>query len=308
MKRKRTFVYGMLLLLCGLVLLEICLRTFWGFGNMLLYDAHAKYEYIAKPNQSVLRFGHKVFTNDYSMRSLPISENDSCIVLGFGDSVINGGVMTDHDSLATTRVENDLRRDGFNGFRLLNISAGSWGPDNCAAYLEENGSFGAKMIVLMVSSHDARDNMTFDSVVGVHPSYPDRQYPLALVEVTSRYILPRLFDQTKGTTGDTLLISKHGTQFNPGFAAFDKFSRENDIPLVIALHAEKSEVAQRKYNWQGQEILSFCREHNIDVINGLDIGETDMDYRDDIHLNEAGQRRWAAVLSSTIKKKLSQCR
>ena len=125
------------------------------------------------------------------MRSLPIGTNDGCTVLGFGDSVLNGGTLTDQDSIATTIVEKQLRRTNAN-LRFLNISAGSWGPDNCAAYLKKFGSFDAKMIVLFVSSHDAHDNMTFEKTVGVHKSYPNEQYPLALLELLDRYVRPRL--------------------------------------------------------------------------------------------------------------------
>lgn len=44
---------------------------------------------------------------------------------------------------------------------MLNISAGSWGPDNCAAYLKHYGLFGAKAMSLLVSSHDAMILWTF---------------------------------------------------------------------------------------------------------------------------------------------------
>ena len=74
---------------------------------------------------------------------------------------------------------------------MLNVSAGSWGPDNCAAYLRHYGLFDAKAMFLLVSSHDAHDNMDFGPVAGVHDSYPDKQYCPAIAEPPSRHTPPR---------------------------------------------------------------------------------------------------------------------
>lgn len=136
---------------------------------MPLYAASDKYEYMALPNQSGVRLGNRYYYNAFSMRSDEVNPNVKHI-LGLGDSVIYGGVQTDQDSLATSLFSAET------GMQMLNISAGSWGPDNCAAYLKEKGMFKAKGIFLLVSSHDAHDNMDFTPVVGVHPSYPDKQY------------------------------------------------------------------------------------------------------------------------------------
>lgn len=46
---------------------------------------------------------------------------------------------------------------------------------------------------LLVSSHNAHDNITFEPVVGIHPSYPKENYKLAYRELLDRYILPRIF-------------------------------------------------------------------------------------------------------------------
>jgi hypothetical protein len=101
-----------------------------------------------------------LFITNIPCAGLPLTEKNECIILGFGDSVINGGTIIDQDSLATTITENQLQNRIGNGVRFLNISAPSWGPDNCAAYLNKYGSFNARMLVLFVSSHDAHDNMT----------------------------------------------------------------------------------------------------------------------------------------------------
>lgn len=217
--------------------------------------------------------------------------------------------MLDQDSIATSIFTKET------GIQMLNISAGSWGPDNCAAYLKDKGLFGAKAMYLLVSSHDAHDNMNFESVVGVHPKYPDKQYKLAWAELIDRYIWPRTFgkwfakpaaesddpDQKVSKSIDGSDIEKKGMKFNPGFDQLLAISKKNGIPLYICLHPATKEVAAGKYNWQGPEIINWCMAHGISPILELKEGiKSDM-YRDGIHTNEKGQRFEADLMEKYIK-------
>lgn len=307
---RRIAVILLALVVIGCIVAEIALRKLWGFGDMtILFREDPAFEYIAQPNQDKTRFGNRVVYNQYSMRSLPVQEEDRCIVLGFGDSVINGGTLTDQDSLATTIVENKLKQNIGSGFRFLNISAGSWGPDNCAAYLNKYGSFNAKMIILFVSSHDAYDNMTFEKTVGVNQSYPEEPYPLAMLELIDRYLKPRLLGLVgRASQADDLMINKGGSKFNPGFEFFKNYTQDHNIPFILCLHAEGKEVEAGKYNAQGEEILAYCSRNNIKVISGLQIGELPGDFRDEIHINESGQKRWAETLYDEIYQTINTCR
>ena len=176
-----------------LILCEVILREGWGFCDTVLMQESERYEYIAQPNQDRMRFRHHVIYNSLSMRSSE-PQKGSVRILGLGDSVINGGVLTDQDSLATTLLSSALSDTLHQEVQILNISAGSWGPDNCNAYLEEKGYFDAKVMLLVVSSHDAYDNMDFKPTVGVHVSFPSKQYISAIVELFDRYLIPKVKD------------------------------------------------------------------------------------------------------------------
>lgn len=303
MKNKILLSLSVVILL--LIIAEVALRKVWGFGNMVLFRADKDYEYIAVANQDRMRFGKRSYYNEYSMRSMPLAATDSCIVLGLGDSVINGGTLTDQDSLATSIVENEWRRKHGNYVRFLNVSAGSWGPDNAAGYLSKYGHFKAGLLVLMVSSHDAYDNMTFEETVGHHEAYPDKQYQLAISEVVLKYLVPRAQKMMNaGSTEENLMINKNGAGFNKGFDIIRNYADSVGIPLVVCLHAEKEEVANGDFNEQGKEILRYCQQNDIKVISGLEVGESVDHYRDKIHLNEKGQRLWARVLENEIGKEL----
>ena len=170
---------------------EIFLRKYYGFCDTVLMKEDPDFEYIAQPDQKRFRFRNNVQYNSLSMRGEEV-DTTAVIILGFGDSVLNGGVQTDQDCLASTLLSDTLTRLKGEKVQFLNISAGSWGPDNCFAYLKKNGNFGATHIILFVSSHDAYDNMTFQKHVDVHESFPSNQYRFAIWELVERYLYPRI--------------------------------------------------------------------------------------------------------------------
>lgn len=99
MKNNRLLRCGGILIL--LIALEIILRTIWGFGKMPLYVASTEWEYMPMPGQSGRRLGNSYYFNRYGMRSDEVDPTKK-LVLGLGDSVLNGGVQTEQDSLATS--------------------------------------------------------------------------------------------------------------------------------------------------------------------------------------------------------------
>lgn len=294
-------------LLVLFVFVEIILRYVFGFCDAVLYQSSPAYEYIAQPNQHRYRFFSHIDYNSYSQRS---EEPDSTktIVLGLGDSVILGGTMLDQDSVATTLFSKET------GMQMLNISSGSWGPDNCAAYLKEKGTFGAKAMVLVCSSHDAFDVMSHIPVVGIYPNYPDKQYKLAIWEVIDRYLMPRIKVYFRGKQlldPDAQVVEKvksdegvanKALNFDPGFDQLLQISDEKHISFFIYLHPEVGEVMSRKYKEGGLMIMEWAKTHHIKLIDGLNEGVTVDMYRDVIHLNEKGQRNLANSLKKMINR------
>ena len=274
---------------------ELLLRVLWGFGTIPLYIESKQYEYIFAPNQEMTRFGVHFYVNSYSQRSKEPDANKK-IVLGLGDSVINGGAQTDNDSLATSIVSASTE------YQMLNISAGSWGPDNCAAYLKEQGLFDAKAIFVVLSSHDANDLMDFTPTVGVHKSYPKENYLLATFEVLDRYIIPRIF-KTKETLNPDEKVLKgidKGSDWNRGWDELKEIAKQADIPLILILHAEQSEWEVGEYNDKGKMIEQWAVENEIKLIKDITFLKKE-NYRDQIHINASGQR----VLANMMIKELA---
>ncbi|MBL4624610.1 MAG: hypothetical protein JKY42_05670 [Flavobacteriales bacterium] len=304
MIKKKHYLIIAILAIC-LLSTEVFLRTYYGFCDTVLLKEDVDFEYIALPNQDRFRFRSRILYNSKSMRSEEVSSTAKKI-LGFGDSIINGGVLTDQDSLATTILSDSLTQRGGKEVQFLNISAGSWGPDNCYAYLTKFGDFDASHLFLFVSSHDAYDNMNFEKVVDIHKSFPSKQYSFALAELLDRYLIPRLFTSKKKLASDekNIGINKKtpNSAFNTGFNSFLSYTTLHNIPFTIYLHADKEELKQGSYNEQGLEIITFAKENKISIILDLENNLKMSDFRDDIHINEKGQRKLALTIFAYLNK------
>ena len=281
---------------------ELFLRNYYGFCDAVLLQEDPDFEYIAQPDQERFRYRNHIRYNSNSMRSEEV-DTTANIILGFGDSIINGGMQTDNDALATTILSDTLTKIQGRKVQFLNVSAESWGPDNAFEYLNKYGDFGASAMFLFVSSHDAHDTMTFEKIVDTNESYPSKQYSLALIELLDRYLLPRVKGMLASQTSenDKLAITK-GTGFNQGFASFLSYAKDHNLPLTIYLHAETGELEAGTYNQDGQEIIQFAKDNNIPIILDLENGLSSSYFRDYIHINPEGQKKMA----ETVVKYMSE--
>jgi len=304
MNRKGKWLLVPVLIIAGvLVLGELLLRHVYGFANAPLYYESDAYEYMFCPSQSGKRFGNRYYFNSYGMRSEEV-DSSKVTVLGLGDSVLFGGVLIDQDSTATY-VFNRLT-----GMQMLGICVGSWGPDNCAAYLRQYGTFGAKAICLLVSSHDAYDNMDFTQVVGKHVSYPMKQYKSAWGELIVRYVLPRVYARmpnSKKLDPDAAVvknegITKSGVVFNPGFAELKQMADSLQIPLAVFLHPDLHELKRGAYNKQGCEIIQWCEQNKVWCVKEMENGISEACYRDVIHTNSMGAQFEGELMAKYIRE------
>lgn len=304
---KRLLIYLLSLLLL-LFVFELVLRKHYGFCDAPLSQTSDKYEYVFQANQNRYRFKNHINYNEVNMRSDSLDVN-SIKILGLGDSVINGGAFTDQDSIATTILSNELSSELSRKVQILNISAGSWGPDNCNAFLEEKGAFDSKLMLLVASSHDAHDIMDFRSIVGISSAFPNKQYKFAICELFDRYIYPRYIAKYFKTSQEDFNqregIKKNGIGFNSGFKKLAQKANKLNIPMIIYLHAEQSELKNNAYNEQGEEIIQFANKNKIKIIKELENGLDKSWYHDEIHLNNKGQRMMSKILKPYIENVLN---
>lgn len=264
---------------------EMVARYVLGLGTPPLSIPHPTIEYMFAPHQDVQRFGNRILINEVGMRNGPLEAKrpGESRFLVIGDSVLNGGSLTDHSKLATTLLSND-------DVLYLNASAGSWGPQNMVSYLREFGTFDADMIITVLSSHDAADVPDFSPLNEM--THPTRTPPLALWEGLLRYLpqyLPR-WDGPEAAAGegDDIEISREA------IAAVEDFSNFG-LPVCLVLHRTRHEIGMDQPGL-GYSTIRDAGAWTTVVHTRRFISSPDTAYRDDIHLTEDGQRDLAAAI------------
>ena len=302
--------------ICALLLAgEWFARSVLGLGDPPLSITHPRIEYLYAPNQDVRRFGKRFFVNDYSMRSAPLAARkgaDERRVLVFGDSVVNGGNLTDHQDLATTRLAHDLLPfAGGNKVVVGNVSAGSWGPGNWLAYSQTYGFFEADVVVLVASSHDVTDNPTF---APLDPNtHPTKKPLLALTEGLTRY-LPRYlpaFLRGGGTTEvKPVQTDRDRVQGLADLRAFLLAARDVGAAVVLVQWPERGEVAAGVPAGGFADLTELASETGVRNVLAAPavaaaLAQGRAPYRDKIHPNDEGQQLLADVLLRELSPLMS---
>lgn len=262
---------------------EVALRAL-GLRDHPLFVVDTRYEYLMAPEQDV-RYGRiRYATNELGLRNGPIGPKKRRRVLVLGDSVINGGQQTTQDSLATAIAQ------ALTGVELINVSAASWGPDNAMAFLRAHGTLEADGLIAVFSSHDAYDRMTFEPIVGAHPSYPDRRPRLALTAQLDRLLY---------RAGPGHRPARERGAFVQGWRDLRDTCGTLGIPFTLLLHPELGELAMGHYDDRGRRILDSLNAWQVPVVELLPLMDSSL-YTDRIHLDNAGQRQLAATLAEVL--------
>ncbi|MEL7096323.1 MAG: hypothetical protein AAGK70_12865 [Pseudomonadota bacterium] len=284
-----------------IVAAELFARFAIGFGSPPLLMEHETIDYMFRPNQDVRTFHNRVLINQYGMRS-PRFESTSAdrVILVFGDSVLNGGSGTDHSELATSIVASEMS-NAFRNVFVGNVSAGSWGPGNFVAWINEFGLMDADTVVLVLSSHDLDDQPTFRPLNPV--THPTRRPSSAIIEIVRRY-LPRILPsaigsklkrktQPRNVKKSAIRTAKSDLNYILDMAA------EQNIGVCVVQHQTQPEITSAR----DPAFVEITRIFESRSVPTRDMGEAfksdsdpDRFYRDYIHINPLGQ----VVLASEI--------
>lgn len=297
-----------------LILAEIGLRVFFGFGNPLIYQSDGDIGYLLVPDQKTRRFGNRIEINRYSMRSSaipPVPDPTTLRILLLGDSIVNGGWWTDQSDIISEMLARELRptvaeNPDQPNLEVLNVSANSWGPPNQLAYLQKFGTFRAGGLVLVINTDDLFTKPPNPGIVGSDRNYPARRPALALLEVLSRYRSPGQPTAASPPTPDPV-------GYNLGAVAeIQAIAVKNEIPFVLAmtpLLREIGEPGPRDYEIKARQRLTELTESQeifyidfLPLFNAAEQPETL--YRDHIHLSVKGNQFVTQILTENLKKQL----
>ena len=317
---RKHLVWIIMTIVVAIAIGEIFARYYLGLGTPPLSVANHRIEYMFKPNQDVYRFGNHIIINQYGMRTAPFPAEKTggeFRIMVFGDSVVNGGNQTDHAALATTILQERLRK-AKPKVVVGNISAGSWGPGNWLAYAKEYGFFEADIVVLVISSHDYADNPTFQ--VLNENTHPTETPVSAFLEGITRYLpryLPQLGTGGMGSERDRFEERTKEQEVQKGLEdlkGFLELAINNSTKVLVLQHWEKTEIERGVANPGNQRIKEVCELMGVSPISlepyfRRSIKDGNNPYRDNIHPNQIGQQLIAnAILENMLSKALQQTR
>jgi len=308
----------MFIILVVVVVLEIGLRSLFGFGNPLIYVADEQIGYLLAPNQRTRRFGNRIEINQYSMRGDAIAKipaPSTLRVLLLGDSIANGGWWTDRDNTISSLMMRSLAlatNSNYQQVEVLNASANSWGPRNELAYLQKFGNFNAQVIVLLINTDDLFATAPSSLQVGRDRNYPDSKPSLALIEVWQRYLtkqkpIPEM-KAIHNEAGDRVGINLEA------IGKIQELSRQNHSEFLLVmtpLLREIGEPGSRDYEIKArQRLKDFAQTQQIQYIDFLPIFNSNSEvkslFHDHIHLNLKGNEFVSEIIERSLLEILTQ--
>jgi lysophospholipase L1-like esterase len=300
---------------------EIVLRVVWGLGNPALVFPDPDFGYAFQPNQRVRRFRNLIEYDANGLRSPAVSTapgSGTLRILCLGDSVTNGGALTDQSVTYPYLLAARLREAGRKN-EVLNASAGQWAAANESAFLKKRGSFHSQVIVLQIGTHTLCQAKSGSNYAGTM-DFPEQRPVSAIGELLTRYLLPPVAGLSIFHPKGTLI---RGTK--PGLV--DPCPDDLRIDCIDAIRSLIAEARSR-----GAEPLILLTVYREEVYNepavaadlrlGLfSLARTDHvtvedmlprlrdaaahgedDFRDFVHPNSKGNQRMAEAAAALIRK------
>jgi hypothetical protein len=310
----RLFALIVILLICG----ELFARFYLGLGDPPLSQTHPTIEYLFKPNQRVHRFGNLFQTNRYGMRSddFPPQKRDprELRVMVYGDSVVNGGNLTDQSRVATSILQRTLTEELHRPVIVGNISAGSWGPPNEFSYLKQYGFLDADVVALVLSSSDYDDAPTFEPL---NPLTHPTEAPMSalwegLTRYLPRYLRGRMINESGVVPDVQEIANKRDIEVSlQAERDFLELAKEQGVKVLVVQHWTASELHGRTPLQGHTDIHRVALDAAVPIYEDADKLQAFLNagrnpYRDDIHLNDNGQQALAELLLDAVKRELPE--
>ncbi|GAB4171906.1 MAG: hypothetical protein Fur006_00360 [Coleofasciculaceae cyanobacterium] len=312
--------------IAALIVTELTLRLVLGLGNPVLFQADADTGYRYQPNRTVFRFGNKIEFNQYSQRSEAVitpKPQGMLRILMTGDSITNGGTLTDQTQIISELLEARLAAKT-QPVEVLNASAGSWGIGNQLAYLRKFGTFDSDAAIAQIGTDDLIQPTSTSDRVGHDPSYPDRPPVLAIQELLTRYARPRLAHLLRLGSPSTNLSPPSPINLDRQFqenlqhlSAIITLVRTQRIPIFVLFTPNLNNLVptfnEPKYK---PELLQFLNALRVSVIDAHQAWSTlpkttvETFYQPDgIHLTVAGNQAIANLLFERLctERQLPTC-
>jgi hypothetical protein len=292
---------------------EAIARFGFGLGEppLVIRDDDCGYRFA--PNQSVKRFGNRISYDANSVRisinSIDGEDKNVMRVLVVGDSVLNGGALTDDAETATSTLNQMFLSRGGKTLSFINLSAGSWAPPQQYGYLRAHGTLDADAVVFVFNSSDALGNVRANT-----PPFPTLKPWCALEELVLRYGagINRHFMADEGGWAITAFVPPDGVAKSSEPTAVSCWCLDQmlglcearGIPVAVVFWPKRPECESNLWESQMEQIRDACRSRSVQVIDCLGriaaMPSLDAIYIDTIHPTTQGQLVLAGALLEAV--------
>lgn len=296
--------------LFALFVVTECVLRLFGFGHPLLYVADPEIGYYPEPNAHLARYGGLVATNQFGMRSAPVTKEKPAgtfRILMLGDSTLFGGSYIDQADLYASRLSEHLNASNLPGkVEILAMGTNGWGPFHERGYLHHFGNFDADLVMVQLPIDDvvrplyglsnvpflptnAPPTVAWQEVAnhlmwryranrdGRNEAWEGRQAPVGIAEYG------HLVDDIKAAGSEAMLFVLPTRE--PGY--FDDAEPGHEKEWREQLTAKVAESGVKTY---------FARGY----FKGK--GEADDIYHDNVHLNPAGHKLYAEFIEAQMRQ------
>ncbi len=308
----RFSLFGILVVL-ALAATELAGRLL-GLHTPVLYQA-TSYGYRVTPDQDIRRFGQHVVVNDLGLRNEPVAPlppAGTLRILCLGDSITNGGAITDQADTYPYILEKWLRAQ-IAGTEVLNASAPGWAIANEAGWLKENGTFGSQVVVLTIGTLDLFQPLADSSILDEHPSFPKHAPTFALQDLVGHYLIPRLTHSFLADPGASQSLQSPQEAKKNIASLLDMAElarRSGATPVVLFVEqpdrfelSDTQTVAAKAVLFESMKeraIPYMDTRESVEQAGGVAL------FRDGLHPNTSGNRVLAEVAMKLIAPRLSQ--
>jgi len=297
---------------------ELILRAM-GFGHPLLYINDPVVGYYPAANQDVARYGGRIVTNRFGMRSpdYPLKKPANTLrILMIGDSTLYGGSYMDQEALYSRLLEGHLGKwlEPHRGrVEVLSMGVNAWGPFHKLGYVKRYGTFDADVAVVCMPIGDiyrpyyGLTNVPFFSVD--HP-------PSCALEEMAAHLVWRYKSIIAGRWTD----EARQEQGRRGIEAYVDLARAlkrggcevifEILPSRAAGTSPQAPDEERQAVEQLRRALADAGFDNTGYPVGLfqDRGSVESLYHDGCHLYREGHRLYAEYLTRRLTQESLLCR
>jgi hypothetical protein len=297
---------ALVLVLVAFLLAEGVLRL-KGFGHTVLYVADPEVGYYPEPNVSLDRYGGRVATNEFGMRSPPVSKAKPAgtfRIFMIGDSTLYGGSYIDQEGIYASHVRADLNKKGLPGpVEVLAMGCNGWGPYHERGYLAKFGSFDADVVMIQLPIDDV--NRPLYGMMSV-PFFAVQAPPKLALEEVANHLMWRYRSAHAG-----LDEAWEERQAHHGITEYGRLiediKRSGAEPMIFVLPERAPGYglpeAPKHKEWR-EKLDHTSRQHGAKFYfaEGYFKGKGDVEhiYYDNVHLDVQGHRAYAAYIEEKL--------